>query len=277
MYVLDLYAGTGSATDPFKDRGHEVVTVELDPEDRFTDVDLKLDVRELARDPDAYLGDRRPDVLWASPPCDAFTMAGKGSYAAWERAKSPDEELSEKERRLKEDDPPLEAFRWHYRGHDGEPYPFYGKRLPNDEAARRGCSLVLATLVLVDKLEPRYWWLENPMGGLKTMGFMEDVPGPVKVTYCRYGEERMKATNLWGEWPEAWESREPCRNGGWGTVTVEGTDWRVGPNGEPCHHASPRGSDTGTQGRRTSAERAMVPYELGDEIAEAVETALGGS
>jgi site-specific DNA-cytosine methylase len=70
MRVLDLFAGTGSATRAFTDAGHEVVTVELDP--RF-DSTVTCDVKDW--EPDGYY-----DFVWASPPCTAFSVASIGTH-----------------------------------------------------------------------------------------------------------------------------------------------------------------------------------------------------
>jgi hypothetical protein len=233
MNVLDLFAGTGSSTQAFQDRGHNVTHIENDPALCEALGIEPIDVKTLAKDPQSILGSWKPDVIWASPPCTAFTMAGKGSK----------DKGSE---------------RWAY-ADEGMEFPFYGPRFPTDETARVGCGLVLAALEVIRKLEPRYWWLENPMGGLKTMGFMEKVSGPVIVTYCQYGDTRMKPTTLWGVWPETWIPRARCYNG------------------ETCHDAAPRGSRTGTQGLKTSRERSMIPYALSLEIAEACEAAFSKS
>ena len=64
MIVYDFFAGTGSATKPFEDRGHKVIKVELDEHFEADERDiLKLMANELI----AKYG--RPDFIWASPPC----------------------------------------------------------------------------------------------------------------------------------------------------------------------------------------------------------------
>ena len=67
------------------------------------------------------------------------------------------------------------------------------------------------------------------------------------VTYCQYGEDRMKPTDIWSNatW---WNPRKPCKNG------------------MPCHTAAPRGSRTGTQGIEDSRDRARIPLELFHEL-----------
>ena len=72
------------------------------------------------------------------------------------------------------------------------------------------------------------------------------------VTYCQYGDNRMKPTDLWTNIAN-WVPRPMCKNGA------------------PCHEAAPRGSRTGTQGRDGAVVRSMVPYALGQEILEAIE------
>ena len=67
------------------------------------------------------------------------------------------------------------------------------------------------------------------------------------VTYCQYGDERMKPTDIWtnAEW---WKPRPMCKNG------------------MPCHVAAPRGSKTGTQGLKGSVHRGVIPPALFEEI-----------
>ena len=72
------------------------------------------------------------------------------------------------------------------------------------------------------------------------------------VTYCQYGDTRMKPTDIWNN----------CFN------------WRPKPackNGDPCHERAPRGSRTGTQGIKGYKNRSRIPRELCLEIIKACE------
>jgi len=76
--MLDLYSGTGSASQAMKDAGWEVYRVDIEP--RFRP-DIVMDVRNFS-----WRG-RRPDLIWASPPCDEFARESM----PWSRTgKTPD-------------------------------------------------------------------------------------------------------------------------------------------------------------------------------------------
>lgn len=124
---------------------------------------------------------------------------------------------------------------------------------PKTEAAKFNQELVAHTVNLIKKLNPSKGWLmENPRAMLRKLPVVAGLTRRT-VTYCTYGDSRMKPTDLWGEVP-GWTHREPCKNG------------------QGCHEAAPRGSSTGTQGLKGAKDRSRVPYELGKEILGAIES-----
>ena len=67
MKVLDLFSGLGGFSQAFRDRGHEVVTVDIEAGFRPS---IRADIRHLPIKSSA-----RFDVILASPPCDEFAKA----------------------------------------------------------------------------------------------------------------------------------------------------------------------------------------------------------
>jgi hypothetical protein len=65
--VLDLFAGLKGWSAPFEERGHDVFSVDMD--ERF-DVSLHADILTLTPADLPW----RPDIILASPPCEAFSV-----------------------------------------------------------------------------------------------------------------------------------------------------------------------------------------------------------
>lgn len=121
-----------------------------------------------------------------------------------------------------------------------------GAYIPATDTARLGIELVKKTIEVIEHFQPDYWFIENPRGVLRKMPFMNRFKRNT-VTYCQYGDERMKPTDIWTN-SDKWVPRKMCKNG------------------DPCHVAAPRGSRTGTQGRSNAYERSKIPDELCVEI-----------
>lgn len=123
-----------------------------------------------------------------------------------------------------------------------------GVFLPKKEETVQYLRLVYHALWLINSLKYKWWFLENPKAILhkfigKPSGF---------VTYCQYGDSRMKPTNLWGVHPPSFKYKHCKYN-------------------DSCHEPAPRGSSTGTQGVEMTSERAKVPYELSLAVKDSVE------
>lgn len=122
---------------------------------------------------------------------------------------------------------------------------------PKNDRARAGLVLLERTLWIIAQLNPEIFIIENPVGKMRRMPQLRNFERR-NVTYCQYGERRMKPTDLWGGFPPGLTLKTPCKNG------------------MPCHDRAPRGSTSGTQGM-DSAESAKIPKALSLAICEATE------
>lgn len=77
LKVLDLFSGTQSIARAFRDNGHETYTIELDK--KHNGIDWYEDIMNITtKDIIERFG--KPDVIWASPPCEKFSVAAIGKH-----------------------------------------------------------------------------------------------------------------------------------------------------------------------------------------------------
>lgn len=206
MKVLELFAGTRSIGKAFEKAGHEVFSVEWDK--NFKDIDLYADVGKLTKNDVVSLCGGIPDVIWASPDCTTFSIAAISHH-----------------RRKNAETGNLDAV--------------------SDYA--KFCDTVDQNVLrLIRELNPKFYFIENPRGGMRKMIWIKDLPR-YTVTYCQYGDKRMKPTDIWTNHPNP-KFKPMCKNG------------------DSCHESAPRGSRTGTQGLKGAKERSVIPSELCEHI-----------
>lgn len=200
--MLDLFCGTKSMSNAFAAAGWEVYTV--DWEKKFNPT-LCADIGTLTKEDIIELCGGVPDVVWMSPDCTSYSVA---------------------------------ALRYHRKKNEEtdelKPVSDYAKF----------CDKVNSHIinVVINELQPKYWFIENPRGCMRKMGFVKGLPR-YTVTYCQYGDTRQKPTDIWTNHPKP-NFKPACKPGA------------------PCHTAAPRGSKTGTQGLKNKIERARIPSLL---------------
>lgn len=181
----------------------------------FDDIDLYADIGQISAQ-DILERFGHPDVIWASPDCTSYSIA---------------------------------AISHHRRqGENGDLIPVSDYAKFCDRVNQHVLRLILA-------LSPKYWFIENPRGGLRKMEFMEGLPR-YTITYCQYGDTRMKPTDIWTNHPNP-QFKPPCHNG------------------DPCHISAPRGAKTGTQGLKDSVERSKIPADFCRHIVDICEESDG--
>jgi len=118
--------------------------------------------------------------------------------------------------------------------------------IPKTDTARLGIELVKKTIEIIEHFQPQYFFIENPRGMLRKLEIVQRFKRQ-GVTYCQYGDDRMKPTDIWTN-SDKWIPRPMCKNG------------------DSCHISAPRGSSTGTQGLANAYERSKIPEQLCLEI-----------
>jgi site-specific DNA-cytosine methylase len=199
MKVLELFAGSRSIGKASEILGYQVFSSDLI---NFEKIDYVTSILDF----DINKVPFHPDIIWASPPCTAFSVAAIGKN--WTK--------------------------------DGDNY------IAKNPRADFGLELVKKTIEIIEILKPTYFFIENPRGMLRKMPIMANL-NRQGVTYCQYGDTRMKPTDIWTN-STKWIPRPMCKNG------------------DACHIAAPRGSSTGTQGLKGAYERSKIPQDLCLEI-----------
>lgn len=176
---------------------------------------LCADIGTLTADDIINLCGGVPDVIWASPDCTSYSVAA----ISYHRRKNPET----------------------------------GNLDGITEYAQMCDKINQHVIELIKELNPKYFFIENPRGGMRKMSFIQGIPR-YTVTYCQYGELRMKPTDIWTNYPDP-QFKPPCKNG------------------DTCHTPAPRGAQTGTQGIKGARDRARIPRELCEHIVNICERA----
>ena len=213
MKVLELFAGTRSISKAFETRGHETFSIEWDKQ--HPNIDWYADIGTVTTQ-DILDKFGIPDVIWASPDCTSYSVAAISRH------------------RIREENGNL------------APKSDYAKFC--DKVNKHVIEMINEFL----KINPNMiYFIENPRGGMRKMNFIKDLPR-YTVTYCKYGDKRMKPTDIWTNHPDP-KFLPMCKNG------------------DPCHESAPRGSRTGTQGLKGSKERSVIPQKLCEHIVDICE------
>lgn len=186
----------------------------------FENINLYADIGQLTA---AEILDKfgRPDVIWASPDCATFSIAAISKH-----------------RRKNKETGSLDAV---------SDYAKFCDKVDQN------------VLALIRELQPRFYFIENPRGGMRKMTWMQGLPR-YTVTYCQYGDTRMKPTDIWTNHPDP-KFKPICKNG------------------DPCHERAPRGTTVrklraqgidmpygGTCGLKNAMERSRIPAKLCEHI-----------
>lgn len=176
----------------------------------FENISLYEDINNITAKDIIKLCGGIPDVIWASPDCTTYSISAISHH-----------------RKKNEETGNLDAV---------------------SDYAKFCDKTNKHVLDLIQDLKPKIYFIENPRGGLRKMDFMKGLYR-YTVTYCQYGDKRMKPTDIWTNHPNP-QFKPICKNG------------------DNCHEKAPRGSKTGTQGLKNAKERGIIPLQLCNYIVE---------
>ena len=182
----------------------------------FENIDIYDDINNITAKDIIKLCGKVPDVIWASPDCTTYSISAISHH-----------------RKKNEETDNLDAV---------------------SDYAKFCDKTNKHVLDLIQELKPKLYFIENPRGGLRKMDFMKGLYR-YTVTYCQYGDKRMKPTDIWTNHPKP-KFKPMCHNG------------------DNCHEKAPRGSKTGTQGLKNAKERSIIPNQLCEYIVKICEELL---
>ena len=213
-HLLELFAGRQSISSVARELKWKTFTSDINPKFNtdYTINILDFDVKKVP-----FI----PDIIWASPVCTTYSLAAIS----------------------------------HHRRIDKNPKTILA--LLSDKMVLKTQDIIRHFLTLNPHL---FFYIENPRAVLRKMPFMRvgemfseniiDIPFRNTVTYCQYGDQAMKPTDIWHNNPK-WKPMPMCKNG------------------DSCHESAPRGSKTGTQGKKNAEEKSLVPRSLAIEVLQA--------
>lgn len=146
-------------------------TYSIEWDKNFENISLYDDVNNVTAKDIIKLCGGIPDVIWASPDCTTYSIAAISHHR-----KYVDDVL-----------------------------------IPVSDYAKFCDKTNKHVLDLIQELKPKYYFIENPRGGLRKMDFMKGLYR-YTVTYCQYGDTRMKPTDIWTNHPNP-QFKQPCKNG----------------------------------------------------------------
>ena len=136
----------------------------------------------------------------------------------------------------------------------------WDKLTPISDKAKYGVKMVQKTLDIINEFNPKYWYMENPRGKLRSLDVVKDLPRTT-IWYCKYGMTMAKPTDVWTNNlfdpmfnTSGWKPRPQCFNGN-----------------KDCHHEktdreAKKVKQMGISQVSGNHNRSMLPKELCVEI-----------
>lgn len=160
-FFIEFFAGSKTVSKVAGSLGYDTFTIDIEP--KFQP-DLVADIAKIKLTQIPGVGNT--SILWASVPCTHYSILNIGNH--WEK-------LTYANRKY-----------------------FY---IPKTREARSAISLLEKTLYLIRKINPTYYFIENPRGALRHMPQMKSIPFRHTVSYNDYGLEVYKPTDIFTNCP----------------------------------------------------------------------------
>ncbi|WP_149241493.1 hypothetical protein [Dyadobacter sp. 32] len=156
-YLLELFSGSGTVSRVAREEfGYRTFTIDL--EEQYQP-DLSADIAKLALH---QIPDRNKiSIVWASVPCTQYSILNLVNH--WEK------------------------ITYNHRSY----YYF-----PKTDAARSAVRLLEKTLWLIRKINPTYYFIENPRGALRHMPQMNYAPFRHEISYSDFEMDIYKPTDI---------------------------------------------------------------------------------